>query len=260
MSEEKEAAGGTKTLQTVSRAMAVLEVISRGGPRNVSFIAGALGISRSAALRILKTLISAGYVAKPQGARTYFLTERILTLSSGYTRNNILANVAEPVIRAAADKVVWPLVLTVPAGPEMLILVTTEPDSPLALQRMTAGYRIALTDTASARIVLAQSRPEVREEYLALIKQLPEMSAVAGAFLKSVEAAKDAGFAFHQIPGSREKSLAVAILANGSAVAGLTVRFIASTLSESQAQAEILPLLQATARHISDQLAQAQPV
>jgi IclR family transcriptional regulator, mhp operon transcriptional activator len=251
----EDSAGGTKTLQTVTRAMAILELISREGPLNVTTISKAIGISRSACLRILKTLMASGHVAKPSGGRTYFLTERILTLSSGYTRNNILANVAEPIIRAAAEQVLWPLVLTVPAGAETLVLVTTEPESPLALQRMTAGYRIALTDTASARIVLAKSHDEVCQEYLNTVRSSEIMAPVAGAFAEDVKRAQKDGFAFHQVPGSREKSLAVAISSEGAAVAGLTARFIASALSDTQAKAELLPVLQDTAGLISKALA-----
>lgn len=250
-----DASGGTKTLQTVTRAMAILELISREGPLNVTAIARAIGISRSATLRILKTLISSGHVAKPAGARTYFLTERILTLSSGYTRNNILATVAEPIIRKASQQVLWPLVLTVPAGAEILVLVTTEPDSPLALQRMTAGYRIALTDTASARIMLACSPAEVRAEYTATVRASDVMATVAGAFAEDVKRAQKDGFAFHQVPGSREKSLAVAVTVGRAAVAGLTARFITSALSEAQAKVELLPVLQSTAQSIGDALA-----
>lgn len=257
MSDAQDVEGGTKTLQTVARAMSILELISRDGPLNVTSIARAIGISRSATLRILKTLIASGHIAKPPNARTYFLTERILTLSSGYTRNNILANVTEPIIREAAQRLLWPMVLTVPVGPEMLVLVTTEPDSPLALQRMTAGYRMALPDTASARVVLAQSRPEVCDEYLAFVRQSPDTASQAGAFEDGVMRARKDGFAFHQVQGSREKSLAVAILVDGTAVAGLTARFIASALTDSKVQATVLPVLQSTASRISDALASA---
>jgi len=255
MRDTEESSGGTKTLQTVTRAMAILELISREGPLNVTTISKVIGISRSASLRILKTLMASGHVAKPVGARTYFLTERILTLSSGYTRNNILANVAEPIIRTAAQQVLWPLVLTVPAGSEILVLVTTEPESPLALQRMTAGYRIALTDTASARIVLAKSPDEVRQEYLNTVRSSETMAPIAGAFSEDIKRAQKDGFAFHQVPGSREKSLAVAITVNGTAIAGLTARFIASAMADTQAKAELLHVLQDTAGKISTALA-----
>lgn len=259
MADAQDEDGGTKTLQTVARAMAILELISKDGPLNVTSIANAIGISRSATLRILKTLVASGHVAKPPNARTYFLTERVLTLSSGYTRNSILASVADPLIREASKQVLWPLVLTVPAGSEMLVLVTTEPDSPLALQRMTAGYRISLPDTASARIVLAGSRPEVCEEYLALVRQSKESALVAGAFEEDIARARKDGFAFYQVQDSREKSLAVAISVNGAAVAGLTARFIASALSDAKAKTEVLPVLLSTAARIGDQLAAAGP-
>lgn len=255
MSDSFSEKSGTKTLQTVSRAMAILELISRDGPLNVTSIARAIGISRSAALRILKTLIASGHVGKPPNARTYFLTERILTLSSGYTRNNVLATVTEPIIREAAKQLLWPLVLTVPVGPEMLVLVTTEPDSPLALQRMTAGYRMALPDTASARVVLAQSRPEVCAEYLGILRQSSDSTKALGAFEDDIARARKDGFAYHQVQGSREKSLAVAITVNGVASAGLTARFIASALSDGKAQKDVLPVLQATAARIGEQLA-----
>jgi IclR family transcriptional regulator, mhp operon transcriptional activator len=257
MADAQDEDGGTKTLQTVTRAMGILELISRDGPLNVTSISRAIGISRSATLRILKTLIVSGHIAKPPNARTYFLTERILTLSSGYTRNNILATVTEPIIREASQRLLWPLVLTVPVGPEMLVLVTTEPDSPLALQRMTAGYRMALSDTASARVVLAQSRPEVCDEYLTFVRESPDTAPQAGAFEDGVMRARKDGFALHQVQGAREKSLAVAIRTDDIAVAGLTARFIASALTDSKAQSDVLPVLQTIASRISDALASA---
>ncbi len=139
----------------------------------------------------------------------------------------------------------------------MLVLVTTEPDSPLALQRMTAGYRMALSDTASARIVLAQSRPEVCDEYLTFVRQSSDTAPQAGAFEDGVMRARNDGFALHQVHGSREKSLAVAIRTDGIAVAGLTARFIASALTDSKAQSDVLPVLQTIASRISDALASA---
>lgn len=251
---EKGKPEGIAFLSTVQKSLKVLELLNTSPNQQTSELSRETGFSRPSVQRVLHTLSTLGYIVRDERTKRYRPTDRVLNLSMGYTFNSRLASLAEPLILSAAKSIAWPLILTRPNGLELEVLATTQNKNPFAIQKLTAGHRIPLTDSASGRVYLAHSSQLIRDNYLTLASEQAESNESVGVFRSDIIHAQNTGYAFYQKKGEAEKSLAVPILMDNQCCAGLVVRFISSALRETVAIKQVLPTLTSTAAIIGHQL------
>src|SRR5690625_3447444 len=84
-------------IQSLDKALGVIQVFG-GDERYLSEseIARHAGLHRSSAQRIVYTLCVLGYLHRDEGTGRYGLTQRVLGLSQGYLRSNVILNYAWP--------------------------------------------------------------------------------------------------------------------------------------------------------------------
>ena len=71
-------------VQAVTKALAVLATVNQGGLVSVREIHSRTGIPKPTVVRLLQTLIAAGYVNQDEKTRGYHVTSAIANLSSGF--------------------------------------------------------------------------------------------------------------------------------------------------------------------------------
>ncbi len=84
-------------LQSVARALDVLEAFAQSPPKSLGEIAAATGVNKSAAQRIGQTLLARGYLERSENGRLT-LGRRLLDRSFDYLRSNPLVERATPVL------------------------------------------------------------------------------------------------------------------------------------------------------------------
>ena len=87
-------------IQSVERALLLLETLSLGGSAGISLteIAQRTGLNISTCHHLLATMVHGGYVAQVPGRRSYALGARVLGLGQAYLSQIDLPRRAEPLV------------------------------------------------------------------------------------------------------------------------------------------------------------------
>lgn len=94
----RSAAAESGQLQTLHRALDLLERLSAGGS-SLSDLSSELGLARSTTHRLLTTLAGRGYVRQEPDSGRYRIGLRTFEVGSAYTAQSHLADLARPILR-----------------------------------------------------------------------------------------------------------------------------------------------------------------
>ena len=153
-------------IQSVDRAVAILDVLAAEGWKAGAEVARELGVHRSTALRLLATLERHGLVERDQRTAKYRLGGRLVQLASAVRGEADLRTAARPVCEALARSLGETVTLDVLAGDEILpVEQATGSTSVVSVNWL--GTRSPAHCTASGKIILALAPEAVRARYLA---------------------------------------------------------------------------------------------
>lgn len=148
------AAAPAPASQTLSRGIRILEILADAGtPLAIDDLAGELGVHRSIAYRLLRTLEQHGLVVRDPGGRAT-LGPRTATLAAGVARD--LQAEALPELTTAANELGITCFLTVADRDECITLLSIEPRHAIASVSQRPGARHPLTVGAPGRAILSQ--------------------------------------------------------------------------------------------------------
>lgn len=158
-------------VQGLSRGLAVLQAISCSakGWSSIAELSLTTGLHRTTVRRLLETLQAEGYVRRNRSDDNYSLNQKIRQLSDGFTDDEWISEVANPVLGELLQKLVWPSDLCTIDGDSMLVRETTHRFSPLSFHRAMIRQRMPVLFTAAGRAYLAYCSDEERQEILRLI-------------------------------------------------------------------------------------------
>lgn len=140
--------------QTLSRGLRVLEVLADApGPLSTEEIATALGVHRSIAYRLVRTLEDHRFVSRDAESRASLGT-RIASIAAGSMRDVQLA--ARPELAAVAEKLGMTAFLVTLDGTECVTLTSVQPRTPAASMAQRPGSRHPAVAGAPGRALLAQ--------------------------------------------------------------------------------------------------------
>lgn len=160
-----------RPIQGLVRGLSILQAINRspGGWASIADLAAHTGIHRTTVRRMLETLQAEGYVRRSASDDTYRLNHKIRQLSDGFTDDEWISEVANPVLGELLQKLVWPSDLCTIDGDAMLVRETTHRFSPLSFHRAMIRQRLPLLFTAAGRAYLAFCGREERRHLLDLL-------------------------------------------------------------------------------------------
>lgn len=251
----------TRPIRALTRGLDALTVLNARAGATVSEVAQEIRLPRTTVYRILETLCNSGFVFRDAADDRYRLTLMVRGLSEGFDDESWIEQIAKPTLTELCRDVVWPVSLATLSGNSMLLRATTDHETPLAIERYSAGCRVPLLTSAAGRVYLACCAGPEREmliERSADPAQRPELE------LKLAEIAAQ-GFA----TATRvrrlvdEATVGVPVMANGRVIAALTLRFMTSNQPQAAGISRFLPKLRQCAAKIgaaiTEKRAGAQP-
>jgi len=147
-------------VQSVDRAVTVLEILAREGEAGVTEIASELGVHKSTAFRLVAALENRGLVAQHMDRGKYRLGVGILRLAGATTARLDLVQESRPICEQLAREVGETINVAVLA--DGFALYVDQVAGPSALQtRNWVGQRLALHATSNGKVLLAY-RPDAR--------------------------------------------------------------------------------------------------
>jgi IclR family mhp operon transcriptional activator len=249
----------TRPIRALMRGFDALTVLNLRDGATVSEVAQEIRLPRTTAYRILETLCNAGFVLRDPGDDRYRLTLRVKALSTGFTDEAWVTQIATPRIIELCREIVWPVSVATLAGNVMILRETTDHASPLAFERFSAGIRLPLLSSSAGRAYLAYCPPAECENLLEQLAQSNKEDATHARMprtelLQSLAAIRDQGYATttrtHRMV--EEISLSTPVMARDRILAALTVRFAAPAVPLRMAIERFLPKLRQTAAMIAD--------
>ncbi|MBS1897619.1 IclR family transcriptional regulator [uncultured Microbacterium sp.] len=223
--------------QTLSRGIRILEILGdERGPLSIDEIAARLGVHRSIAYRLLRTLEDHRLIGR-DAAGLVALGPRMAALAAGVAQD--LQAEALPELTAVANELGMTCFLAVLDGEECITLVSVEPRHTVASVAQRPGARHPVTVGAPGKAILAQL-PEA---------EWPE--GAPAALHDAVAGSRLAGFATsHDEVIPTVQSVAVPLALRGQRPAAIAVVHVATDRTD----AEIAARLQHSAATIRDAL------
>lgn len=240
--------------QTVDRALSILPLLAEG-PANLEQVAGRLGVHKSTALRLLRTLHEHGIVHRQPDQR-YRLGARIFALAQQAVENLDVREIAHPHLAELNERTGHTVHLAVHEDGEVLYIDKVESRYPVRMYSRI-GKPVAITNAAVAKLLLADL-PESERRALAQRLDYPRYTARsitdAPTFLAELAKVREQGWAT-DLGGHEESINCVAAPVrgpDGRAVAAMSVSAPNVVVSAGELL-ELLPLVRRTADAISDE-------
>ncbi|WP_031068538.1 IclR family transcriptional regulator [Streptomyces sp. NRRL S-118] len=238
--------------QTVDRALSILPLLAQG-PADLGRVAEALGVHKSTALRLLRTLHEHGLVYRQEDQR-YRLGARLFALAQEAVENLDIRGIAHPHLVRLGEQTGHTVHLAVYEEGEVLYIDKVESRYPVRMYSRI-GKPVAITVAAVAKLILADL-PEAERRALAAKLDYPmytpRSTPNAAAFLTELAAVREQGWA-SDLGGHEESINCVAAPvrgADGRVAAAMSVSAPNVVVTADELLA-LLPLVRRTADAIT---------
>ncbi len=212
--------------QTLSRGIRILEVLAdAGGPLTIDEVAARLGVHRSIAYRLLRTLEDHRLVGR-DAAGAVSLGPRMAALAAGVAQD--LQSEALPELTAIANELGMTAFLAVLDGDDCITLASIEPRHAVASVAQRPGARHPVTVGAPGKAILLQLAAA-------------EWPATATSPLRDeVDAARPLGYTTsHDEVIPTVQSVAVPLALRGQRPAAIAVVHVATSLDDAEIAARL---------------------
>lgn len=246
----------TRPIRALIRGLEALAVLNRRDGATVSEVTSDIKLPRTTTYRILETLAQAGYVYRDSTDDRYRLTVMVRGLADGFDDEAWVTQIARPCINDLCKEIIWPVSLSSPSGTSMLVRDTTDHASPLAVERLSAGFRIPLLTTSSGLVYLAFCSAEQRDCLLEILsrsqREEDRLARSRAEVEKLLEETREQGYAtaVRTRRISEEVAMAVPVVVEDRVLATVAVRFAASAVPARTAVERFVPRLRDTAQKI----------
>lgn len=250
-------------IRSISRAIAVLQAINRGGSLNMMEIAQASKVPYPTACRIVQTLVYEQLVERERGRKRYRPTAMVQSLSHGFTGHSVLLQLARPHIAQLTRDIGWPVTISTHVGSTMVLRDSTHSLTSLTFNEYHPGFAMPILECASGIAYLAFCDDGERETILGHIAPDADDDTrhmlqllTRGGLLATVRANGYSARSYNQFtrnPG-KTSSLAVPLMRDGRIEATLSVAFFAAAVATTNATKDLLPPLQKCAQNIEADL------
>ncbi|MCW5253971.1 IclR family transcriptional regulator [Streptomyces sp. SHP 1-2] len=247
--------------QTVDRALSILPLLAEG-PADLGRVAARLGVHKSTALRLLRTLHDHGLVYR-QSDQRYRLGARLIALAQEAMENLDVREIAHPHLVRLNEQCGHTVHLAVQEDGEVLYIDKVESRYPVRMYSRI-GKPVAITVAAVAKLLLADL-PESERRAIADDLDYPLYTARstphADAFLKELAAVRAQGWAT-DLGGHEESINCIAAPIRGAddrVVAAMSVS-APNVVVTAEELLTLLPLVRRTADAISGEYSGRTPV
>lgn len=155
-----------KPIQSVDRALAVLEILAGGGEMGISEIARELEVHRSTVFRLLATLEGRGLVEQVEHRGSYRIGLGILRLAGGASANLDIVQEATDACRIVAETVNETANAAILDADAAVNIAQAAGGHQVAIARQYVGQRSPINATSTGKILLAHAESTVRNRIL----------------------------------------------------------------------------------------------
>lgn len=242
-------------VQPVVRTLQVLEALNRKPASGLADLQHATGLPKPTLVRLLDTLIAAGYATRISSREGYRITGQVLALSSGLRFIDRLVDAAAPAMSQFTRDHAWPVGLAKVRDGAVVLLHSTGPQSPVLFERVGYNKTYQIVHTAVGQAHLAYCLPEERRRLIEQVFPDTDLAVLGLGDARAIEAhltvIRRRGYAAPLSPRPLKMGGIAIPLRQGRHLFGtLVMRFPNSVMTTEQAAKRYLGNLTVTARAI----------
>ena len=243
------------SVQSVDRALSILEALARAGEAGVTELAGSLGVHKSTAFRLVATLESHGLVEQVDGRGKYRLGVGLLRLAGATTARLDVVQEARPISRKLAADTGETVNVAVLADRSALYLDQVAGSSALQSHNWV-GQHIPLHATANGKVLIVDLDEKQLTDLLGKLPQYTERTVTSiKALSQELSEVREQGYAV----AVDELELGLAAVAapvhnaHGDVIASMSVSGPTFRMPQKRID-EIVPVLVEAAAEVSHRL------
>ncbi len=166
MAKRKESENQVNNIQSVERALNILELLSKTQlPMGAIEISQELGINRTTVYGLMNTLINMDYVVRSEVGSKYTISGRMYSLSYSYPNRLPVVQYAQRYMQELSDTYNTTIHLgTLTIRHDVLLINARFPKN---IQNIRSGSSFPLHASGMGKVLLAFSSPEKREDMIA---------------------------------------------------------------------------------------------
>ena len=243
-------------VRSLIRGLEIIETLNKLGSASISEISLITNLPRGTVYRMLETLVDADYLTKNKNDNRYRLLSKIKTLSDGFTDSDWIFSIAKPLIEKLCKELIWPISIATCNGREMILRETTDANSPLALKKISGGFRVPILGSAAGRVFLAYTDHINRKRILSnLSKDNSYQSNVIANDSKSINKiiidVKTHGFSIYSRVDLKQSVFALPINTYNRIIGTIALRFIDSAINKKEIEKKYFKSIDNTAKKIA---------
>lgn len=245
-------------LSSLRRGLRVLALLNQKTTVTIAEVAQSLELPRTTAQRVVNTLVLEGYVERVPRSRLYRLTPAVNMLSGGFSDESWVSHIASPLLFNKTGEIGWPMSLATPFGEDMMVRVSTDQSTSLALDHFQIGFKTPIMYSTSGHVILAFASPAYRAALLDLLQRSEnplQADAHDPRMVKYIiDKVRTRGFEHMAYVDFPEASISVPVFLNGSVVATLLLTYIKRAISREAAETQFVPMLRDLASRIEEEV------
>lgn len=144
----------SQTVQSVTRALELLEIISTEKEIGIRELSRRAGLSRGTVQRLISTLMERGYLTQNLSNQKYHLSLKLFQLGNRSLFQNELRSVARPILEDMQKRIQETILLGTLDGTEVVYIDKLEVKQEIQLTS-TVGSRVPAHCTATGKAILA---------------------------------------------------------------------------------------------------------
>jgi IclR family mhp operon transcriptional activator len=238
------------SVRSLERGLSLLVALNRRKLASVGELAVDTRLPRPTVYRLLDTLSTAGFVRRESATDRYRPTHGVRALSDGFLDDEWVSEIAAPLMAEFTREHVWPVSLFTFEAGKMLVRDTTHRLSALSIDYGMVGRRMGMLRTAGGLVYLACCPRNERDVILDLLAQSTDLEdhparerQRLNALFKSIRAK---GYATQErVINPKAASISVPIMVGPHVHGCMSLIFIASALTMSDVEKNLLPPLKA---------------
>jgi IclR family mhp operon transcriptional activator len=247
-------------VQAVRKAFALLEAVNRQEFATVKDLHEQTGLPKPTVVRLLQTLVAAGYISQDVRTRGYQVTSTVRQLSIGYHGAPFVIETSKPWANALTKKILWPCAICMLDFDAVTVEYSTITDSPISPFHASLGRRLSLGGRALGRAYLcfcAENEREILRKAMRSSED-PENSGLSDRQIDALVAeARRKGYAERdpELQPRSSGTIAVPIKLGERVMATIGITFFRSAVPDAKGRSAIFRQLRESADQIEAALA-----
>lgn len=255
---------GGDTVRSVERALAILQAMNRRPVSSVDYLHKTTNLPKSTLVRLLRTMVKAGYITNDARQAGYQITSLVTSLSCGFHGDPLVVQAAQSWAVNLTRQLKWPVGIAVFDEDAVVIRYSTVADSPMSPFHATINMRLSLFSRALGRAYLAYCGDE---QLSAIVTRCAESDDPENALARDSQAltnmiqhVRSAGYAIRdrQAEPRNSNTIAMPIMVDGEARASIGFTYFRSAIRSWPALQHCIEALRNTTDAISVEIERLQ--